>query len=84
MRSIERHGGAVAPGPCAFTGFAALPAPAGGKRDWWTVLGLPEHGQQASANAFNTAWRVSTTPTGAAPTARSSAPVMRRYRNKSF
>ncbi|MBV7454331.1 DnaJ domain-containing protein [Acidovorax sp. sif1233] len=39
MRSIERHGGAAILDR-AFTGFAALPAPAAGQRDWWTVLGL--------------------------------------------
>jgi len=37
MRAIERHGGAAILDR-AFTGFAALPAPAGGRRDWWTVL----------------------------------------------
>lgn len=40
MRAIERHGGAAILDR-AFTGFAALPAPTGGRRDWWTVLGLP-------------------------------------------
>lgn len=42
MRAIERHGGASILDR-AFTGFAALPAPAAGQRDWrdwWTVLGL--------------------------------------------
>ncbi|MDP2369360.1 J domain-containing protein [Rhodoferax sp.] len=39
MRAIERHGGAAILDR-AFTGFAALPAPAAGQRDWWTVLGL--------------------------------------------
>lgn len=39
MRAIERHGGAAILDR-AFTGFAALPAPAAGRRDWWTVLGL--------------------------------------------
>lgn len=39
MRAIERHGGAAILDR-AFTGFAALPAPADGRRDWWTVLGL--------------------------------------------
>lgn len=39
MRAIQRHGGAAILDR-AFTGFAALPAPAGGRRDWWTVLGL--------------------------------------------
>ena len=39
MRSIERHGGAAILDR-AFTGFAALPAPVAGQRDWWTVLGL--------------------------------------------
>lgn len=41
MRSIERHGGAAILDR-AFTGFAALPAPAAGRRDWWVVLGVPE------------------------------------------
>lgn len=39
MRAIERHGGAAILDR-AFTGFAALPAPVAGQRDWWTVLGL--------------------------------------------
>ncbi|CAN7339878.1 hypothetical protein LJR074_001930 [Acidovorax sp. LjRoot74] len=38
MRAIERHGGAVVM-ERAFTGFAALPAPATG-RDWQVVLDL--------------------------------------------
>lgn len=46
MRSIERHGGAAILDR-AFTGFAALPAPAGGKRDWWTVLELPATATEA-------------------------------------
>ena len=42
MRSIERHGGAAILDR-AFTGFAALPAPAAaGERGWWVVLGVPE------------------------------------------
>jgi hypothetical protein len=41
MRSIERHGGAAILDR-AFTGFAALPAPAAGRRDWWVVLGVAE------------------------------------------
>ena len=53
MRSIERHGGAAILDR-AFTGFAALPAPAGGKRDWWTVLELPSTASQAEIReAFN-------------------------------
>lgn len=40
MRAIERHGGAAILDR-AFTGFAALPAPAAGQRDWWTVLDIP-------------------------------------------
>ncbi|MDP3793478.1 MAG: J domain-containing protein, partial [Candidatus Uhrbacteria bacterium] len=40
MRAIERHGGAAILDR-AFTGFAALPAPAAGQREWWTVLELP-------------------------------------------
>lgn len=53
MRSIERHGGAAILDR-AFTGFAALPAPAGGKRDWWTVLELPSTASQAEIrDAFN-------------------------------
>lgn len=47
MRAIERHGGAAILDR-AFTGFAALPAPAAGRRDWWTVLGLT-----ASASAID-------------------------------
>lgn len=39
MRAIERHGGAAILDR-AFTGFAALPAPVAGQRDWWTVLEL--------------------------------------------
>lgn len=42
MRAIERHGGAAILDR-AFTGFTALPAPAGGSaRDWWTVLGVAQ------------------------------------------
>lgn len=53
MRSIERHGGAAILDR-AFTGFAALPAPAAGKRDWWTVLELPSTASQAEIrDAFN-------------------------------
>lgn len=51
MRSIERHGGAAILDR-AFTGFAALPAPAAGQRDWWTVLGLePDAGVDAIRSA---------------------------------
>ncbi len=46
MRSIERHGGAAILDR-AFTGFAALPAPTAGKRDWWTVLELPATATEA-------------------------------------
>lgn len=42
MRAIERHGGAAILDR-AFTGFTALPAPAGGQRDWWVVLGVGEN-----------------------------------------
>ena len=53
MRSIERHGGAAILDR-AFTGFAALPAPVGGKRDWWTVLELQSNASQAEIrDAFN-------------------------------
>ena len=53
MRSIERHGGAAILDR-AFTGFAALPAPAAGKRDWWTVLELSSTASQAEIReAFN-------------------------------
>lgn len=53
MRSIERHGGAAILDR-AFTGFAALPAPVGGKRDWWTVLELQSTASQAEIReAFN-------------------------------
>ena len=58
MRSIERHGGAAILDR-AFTGFAALPAPAAGKRDWWTVLELPSTASQAEIrDAFNRLARV--------------------------
>ncbi|MDP1886620.1 J domain-containing protein [Polaromonas sp.] len=40
MRGIERHGGAEIV-ERAYTGFTALPAPAAGQRDWWTVLEIP-------------------------------------------
>jgi len=42
LRAIERHGGAVVL-ERAFTGFTALPAPAGAgqARPWWEVLGVP-------------------------------------------
>lgn len=40
MRAIERHGGALIL-ERAFTGFAALPAPAGA-RPWWDVLRVSE------------------------------------------
>lgn len=53
MRSIERHGGAAILDR-AFTGFAALPAPAAGERDWWTVLGLQP---DASVEAIRSAHR---------------------------
>ena len=39
FRAVERHGGAAILDR-AFVGFAALPAPAAGQRDWWTVLEL--------------------------------------------
>jgi hypothetical protein len=39
FRAVERHGGAAILDR-AFVGFAALPAPALGQRDWWTVLDL--------------------------------------------
>lgn len=53
MRSIERHGGAAILDR-AFTGFAALPAPDSGRRDWWTVLGLqPEASATDIREAFN-------------------------------
>lgn len=42
MRSIERHGGAAILDR-AFTGFAALPAPAAASASsWWAVLGVAE------------------------------------------
>lgn len=53
MRSIERHGGAAILDR-AFTGFAALPAPVSGQRDWWTVLGLQP---DASVEAIRSAHR---------------------------
>lgn len=51
MRAIERHGGAAILDR-AFTGFAALPAPAAGQRDWWTVLEL---GPDATADQIREA-----------------------------
>lgn len=53
MRAIERHGGAAILDR-AFTGFAALPAPAAGQRDWWTVLELPRN---ANADQVQEAYR---------------------------
>lgn len=53
MRSIERHGGAAILDR-AFTGFAALPAPVSGQRDWWTVLGLQP---DASVDSIRSAHR---------------------------
>lgn len=47
MRSIERHGGATILDR-AFTGFAALPAPAA-VRDWREVLGVPNTVQTADS-----------------------------------
>lgn len=48
MRGLTRHGGDSML-QRAFTGFAALPAPEGHKaeRDWWVVLGLPDHGHHS-------------------------------------
>lgn len=42
MRALERHGGGQMM-ERAFTGFSALPPPAGSKprRPWWVVLGYP-------------------------------------------
>lgn len=46
MRAIERHGGAQIL-ERAFTGFEALPAPAGheGHRHWWDVMRFPSRSQ---------------------------------------
>lgn len=51
MRAIERHGGATIL-ERAFTGFTALPAPAGGT--WWSILGVDEH---ASQDTIKSAYR---------------------------
>lgn len=50
MRAIERHGGAAILDR-AFTGFTALPAPAAGRRDWWTVLGVGQGATDAEISA---------------------------------
>lgn len=50
LRAIERHGGAAILDR-AFTGFAALPAPAAGRRDWWTVLELSSMATAADIEA---------------------------------
>ncbi|MES3011964.1 MAG: DnaJ domain-containing protein [Pseudomonadota bacterium] len=57
MRAIERHGGAMILDR-AFTGFAALPAPAA-VRDWREVLGVPNTVQTADSlrNAYRRAAR---------------------------
>ena len=52
MRAIERHGGAAILDR-AFTGFAALPAPAN-EQPWHVVLGCPAH---ASTDTVRTAYR---------------------------
>lgn len=48
MRAIERHGGAVIL-ERAFTGFTALPAPAGG--EWWAVLGVAKTASRSDIEA---------------------------------
>lgn len=53
MRSIERHGGAEILDR-AFKGFGALPPPAAGQRDWWTVLELS---REATADQIRDAHR---------------------------
>lgn len=53
MRAIERHGGAQIQ-ERAYAGFAALPAPAAGQRDWWTVLELP---RDANADQVREAYK---------------------------
>ncbi len=53
FRSIERHGGSAVLDR-AFTGFAQLPPPPPGRRDWWTVLGLTP---DASSTAISEAHR---------------------------
>lgn len=53
MRAIERHGGAEILNR-AFTGFAALPAPAGGGFSWWEELGVQP---TASADEIRAAYR---------------------------
>ena len=54
MRGIERHGGAAILDR-VFTGLTALPPPAAGQRDWWTVLELDP--QAASADDIKAAHR---------------------------
>lgn len=57
MRAIERHGGAQILAR-AFTGFAALPAPAArAKREWWEVLGVDEHTRDAEIVKARYRWR---------------------------
>ena len=48
MRAIERHGGAEILDR-AFTGFSALPPPAG--EAWWDVLGVPANARSAEIKA---------------------------------
>lgn len=51
-RRTELRHGTLALVRATFTGFLALPAPAG--REWWQVLGVP---QNASADVVETAYR---------------------------
>jgi hypothetical protein len=51
-RRVELRHGTLALVRATFTGFAALPAPAGS--NWWDVLSLP---RDADAAAINAAWR---------------------------
>lgn len=52
LRGIDRWG--VGKIERAFTGYAALPAPAAADA-WWVVLGIPS--QRASADEINAAWK---------------------------
>lgn len=51
-RRVELRHGTLALVRATFTGFAALPAPAG--RNWWEVLALP---RDADRQAIDAAWR---------------------------
>ncbi len=56
MRAIERHGGAAILDR-AFKGFAALPAPTAGRRDWWMVLELSQNATREQVEQAHRALR---------------------------